>query len=352
MTAKERVLAAINHKETDRVPITFDADAAVYDSLYRYLAVNSKEKLFDRLNVDTWMILPGNFIYTADEDEKEEKTSIWGYRVKVTAHSGGEYDALTFSPLAGKDTIADIDAHNWPSPDLLDFSHFTTEALNHHPRATIGVFTWGAFFISCYVRGMEDLMVDIGSRKKYTDHLFKTINEISHESLRTMLRHHGEDIDIVFMCDDYCSQLGPLFSPGDFKTFVFPYLKQLVDLTHQHNKKFLLHVCGAVRPLLPMIIEAGVDVLEPVQIRAAGMEPAALKKDFGKDICFYGGVDLQQLLPKGSREDVADEVKRLIDILGKDGGYILGPGHTYIQADAPLENILTMYETAFSYQRR
>ena len=165
MTAKERVLAAINHKETDRIPITFDADAAVYDSLYRYLAINSKEKLFDRLNVDTWMILPGNFIYTAMEEEKSEKTSIWGYRVKVTTHSIGHYDALTFSPLTGKDAIADISNHNWPSADLLDFSHFTHEALNHYPRATIGVFTWGAFFIACYVRGMEDLMMDFRMRK-------------------------------------------------------------------------------------------------------------------------------------------------------------------------------------------
>jgi uroporphyrinogen decarboxylase len=351
MTSKERVLAAINHKETDRIPITFDADDAVYELLYKHLMVNSKEKLFDRLNVDTWMILPGNFIYTAGEEQKEEKTSIWGYRVKVTRHSAGHYDALTNSPLAGKNSIADIRAYSWPSPEILDFSHFRYEALNHYNRATIGVFTWGAFFIACYVRGMEDLMIDFASRRKYIDHLFTTINEISAESLNHMLRDHGEDIDIIYMCDDYCSQSGPLFSPADFKTFVFPYLKQLVGITHQYNKKFLLHVCGAVRPLLPLIIKAGVDILEPIQTRAAGMEPSALKKDFGKDICFYGGVDLQQLLPKGTKEQVSEEVKRLIDILGRDGGYILGPGHTYIQADAPLENIFTMYDTAFTYRR-
>jgi uroporphyrinogen decarboxylase len=351
MTSKERVLAAINHKETEQIPVTFDADEAVYNALYQYLMVNSKEKLFDRLNVDTWMILPGNFIYTAEEENKEEKTSIWGYRVRVTQHDAGQYDALTYSPLAGKNTMADIRAYPWPSADILDFSHFTSEALNHFKRATIGVFTWGAFFIACFVRGMEDLMMDFANHKKYIDYLFKTINEISAESLRTMLRDHGEDVDIIYMADDYCSQLGPLFSPADFRTFVFPYLKQLVEITHRYNKKFLLHVCGSVRTLLPMIIEAGVDVLEPIQIRAAGMEPAVLKKDFGKDICFYGGVDLQQILPKGTKEQVADEVKRLSDILGKEGGYILGPGHTYIQADTPLENIMTMYETAHAYRR-
>ena len=351
MTSKERVLAAVNHKETERVPITFDAEENVYEALYEHLQVNSKEKLFDRLNVDTWMLLPGNFMYTADQDHLEEKTSIWGYNIKVTEHSAGTYEALSYSPLAGKDSIDDIKSHQWPKPELLDFSHFTREALNHHDRAIIGVFTWGAFFIACYVRGMEDLMIDFTARRSYIDHLFKTINEISAESLRTMLCEHGEEIDIVYMCDDYCSQFGPLFSPADFKKFVSPYLKELADITHHYGKKFLLHVCGSVRSLLPMIIDTGVDMLEPIQVRAEGMDPPGLKKDFGKDICFYGGVDLQELLPKGSPQQVADEVKRLIDILGEGGGYIFGPGHTYIQADAPLENILTMYETAYAYRR-
>jgi uroporphyrinogen decarboxylase len=130
-----------------------------------------------------------------------------------------------------------------------------------------------------------------------------------------------------------------------------PYLTEICRKVHKHDKKFLLHVCGAVRPLLPMIIEAGVDMLEPIQTSAQGMEPEGLKRDFGKDLCFYGGVDLQRTLCKGTPQQVADEVKRLIDILGKDSGYVIGPGHTYIQIDAPVENIMAMYETAVSYNR-
>ena len=92
-------------------------------------------------------------------------------------------------------------------------------------------------------------------------------------------------------------------------------------------------------------------MLEPIQIRAEGMDPRGLKKDFGKNLCFYGGVDLQHILCRGTPQQVADEVTRLADILGRDGGYIMGPGHTYIQVDAPLENIMTMYETAHTYIR-
>lgn len=346
ITSKQRVLAGVNHQATDRIPITFDAEKEVYATLYDCLKLTTKESLFDRLHVDTWMILPGNFIFPKEEENKAEKTSIWGYRAKVTAYSGGTYDELCFAPLAGKHEIADIRNHDWSGPQTLVFSHFQREAAAHADRAVIGVFTWGAYFIATFVRGMQDLMMDFAMRTDYADHLIKTITEKILAALDTLLEQHGEEIDIVYMADDYCSQRGPMFSPDMFKWYVQPYLKEITTRCHKHGKKFLLHVCGAVRPLLPMIIDAGVDMLEPIQIRATGMEPTGLKQDFGKHLCFYGGVDLQQVLCKGTQQQVADEVRRLIDILGHGGGYILGPGHTYIQIDAPTANILTMYDTA------
>ena len=349
MTSKERVLAAIAHRQPDRTPITFDAEPEVYAALYEHLGLDTKEALFDRLGVDTWMILPGNFMHTADQDALREKTSIWGYRTEVTRYTGGEYDEVCFNPLAGKDTIADINAHNWPAADILDFSHFQAEAQRHSDRAVIGVFTWGAYFIASLVRGLGNLMLDFAMRRDYADRLIKTISEICAEALTAMLESHGEGIDIVYMADDYCSQHATLFSPEDFRHFVVPYLTEFVEIAHRHNKAFLLHCCGAVRALLPMIVDAGVDMLEPIQTHAAGMDPAGLKEDFGRDLCFYGGVDLQETLCRGTRQQVADEVKSLIDTLSRDGGYILGPGHTYIQIDAPLENILTMYDTARTY---
>jgi len=348
--SKQKILDAVNHHQrTGRIPITFDAEKEVYELLYRHLAVKTKEQLFDRLNVDTWMILPKNFIYSETERNKTEKTAIWGQKMRVTQYSGGAYDELFYSPLAGKHELSDIDNHSWPSLDTLDFSHFTDEAQQHSERAIIGVFTWGAYFIASFVRGMEDLMVDFASREKYASHLIGAISERILAFLDQMLESHGAGVDIVYMADDYCSQQGPMFSPATFKQIVMPYLTKVAQKIHKHNKKFLLHVCGAVRPLLPLIIDAGVDMLEPIQIRANGMNPADLKKDFGRDICFYGGVDLQEVLCKGTPTEVADEVKRLIDLLGHNGGYVFGPGHTYIQIDAPLENIMSMYETAYNY---
>jgi uroporphyrinogen decarboxylase len=350
VNSKQRILAAVNHRASDRTPITFDAEKEVYAALQARLGAPTKEALFDRLNVDTWMILPKNFVYPESETDKSEKTSIWGYRAKVTAYSGGTYDEAAYRPLAGRNELSDIRNHAWPTRDTLGFSHYPAEAAAHSDRAVIGVFTWGAFHIAALIRGMEDLMMDFALRREYSDHLIKTVAEKTFMFLDIMLASCGKGVDIIYMADDYCSQQGPLFSPSLFKELIAPYLRRIADRVHAHDKKFLLHVCGAVRPLLPMIVDAGVDMLEPIQIRAEGMDPAGLKKDFGARICFYGGVDLQQVLCRATPQGVADEVKRLIDILGRDGGYILGPGHTYIQADAPLANILAMYETAAAYR--
>ncbi len=349
-TSKERVLNAVQHQTADRIPVTFDAEKEVYDMLYQNLDISSKEALFDRLNVDTWMILPRNFIYPDEEHRKPEKTSIWGYKSRVTPYSGGTYDELFYSPLAGKDRIEDIKNHLWPSDDMVGFEHYPAEIEAHQNRAILGVFTWGAYFIATHMRGLENLMIDFALRKDYADILINTIAEKSMVYLKKMLENYGEGVDIIFMADDYCSQQGPLFSPAAFRQFVMPYLTRMVKLVHKHDKKFLLHVCGAVRPLIPMIIEAGVDMLEPIQTRATGMEPEGLKQDFGRDLSFYGGMDLQQILCKGTQQEVEAEARHLIDVLGKDGGYVFGPGHTYIQIDAPFANIMAMYQTAASYR--
>ena len=342
-------MAAVNHTTLDRTPITFDAEKEVYAAMHEHLGTETKEALFDRLRVDTWMILPQNFIYAEEEAARVEKTALWGYRTCVARYSAGTYDELCYSPLAGRDSLADIDKHAWPADDALGFSHFSKEAKAHGDRAIIGVFTWGAYFVASFVRGMEDLMMDFAARKDYAHHLIDRITERMLVFLDNMLAGYGDGLDIIYMADDYCSQLGPLFSPAVFREFVAPYLRVVAEKVHKHDKQFLLHVCGAVRPLLPMIIDAGVDMLEPIQVRAEGMEPKGLKRDFGKDICFYGGVDLQRVLCRGTPQTVSEEVKRLIDVLGDGGGYVLGPGHTYIQIDAPIENIMAMYETAREY---
>jgi len=351
VTSKQRVLATVNHTVADRTPITFDGQQEVYDALYKHLGLKTREELFDFLHCDTWLMVPKNYGAVETDAGKREKFTIWGWKTQTATYSGGQYEELAWSPLAGKDELSAIDKHPWPDPAIQDYSQFASVIAAHKDRAIITASSWGAYFISSFIRGMEGIMMDFAINHAYAEKLIGAIAERMLLMEERMLTCKGaEGIDIVYMADDYCSQRAPLFSPDAFKRFVTPYLRKVVDKAHKHGKKFLLHVCGAVRPLLPMIIDCGVDMLEPIQIRAEGMEPAGLKRDFGKHICFYGGVDLQQVLCLGTPQTVSDEVKRLIDILGKDGGYVLGPGHTYIQVDAPIENILAMYKTAYEHR--
>ncbi|MFB3906536.1 MAG: uroporphyrinogen decarboxylase family protein [Acidobacteriota bacterium] len=352
MNSKERVLRAVQHQApVDRTPITFDAEKEVFEALYDHFGDRSRENLFDRLGCDTWMVLPTNYINFAEDAGKTEKTTIWGWKSVVMKYVGGTYEELCFSPLAGKDDLSDIDRYSWPDPDVQDFSHFASEIAAHKDRAIIAASSYGSYFIASFLRGMEGILIDFASNERYAERLISVISERVIAFLQNMLDRAGDGIDIVYMADDYCGQHGPLFGPAAFKRFVVPYLSRVVDLAHRHGKKFLLHVCGGVRPLLPMIIDCGVDMLEPIQVRARGMDPVGLKRDFGKHLCFYGGLDLQEVLRCGTPEPVREETRFLIDTLGQDGGYVFGPGHTYIQVDAPIENIIAMYETAQTWPR-
>ena len=215
-------------------------------------------------------------------------------------------------------------------------------------RAIIAHITHGAYFNATFLRGMEQFLVDMVLNEALAEGIIERAADYLFRSLDRLLEQASEGFDIFYLADDYCMASGPLFSPDVFKRLIKPYLRRIADTLHAHDKKFLLHVCGSVRLLLPEIIDSGVDMLEPIQHRAAGMDLKELKREFGADLCFYGSVDLLETLNKGSVKDVQKEVRRNMKILGKDGGLVIGPGHTYIQIDAPLENILAMYETAYN----
>jgi len=351
MNSRERVLSAVNHRQPDRVPITFDAEPVVYDLLYEHFGIDSRAGLWDSLHVDTW--LEGPVI----NDPRERKLDSglfqnrWGYRTKHQPYTvddkTGYYDDIVYHPLAGIETVAELDSYDWPEADLLDFRHLNELRRKQPDRAIIAHITHGSYFNATFLRGMEQFLVDLAVHPELAEALVERATSYLLEALDRLLEQAPDGFDIFYLADDYCMDSGPLFSPDLFKDLIKPYLRQVSDRVHRHGKKFLLHVCGSVRLLLPEIIDSGVDILEPIQRRSAGMGLESLKKEFGRDLCFYGSVDLLQTLNKGTVEDVRNEVRRNIEILAPGGGFIIGPGHTYIQIDSPLENILAMYETAY-----
>jgi len=150
-------------------------------------------------------------------------------------------------------------------------------------------------------------------------------------------------IDLYLLISDLGSQAGPLVSLAMFRAFAAPYLKEMIDCIHALGAKVLFHSCGSIAAFIPDLIALGVDVLDPIQPVSPAMQPEALKSAFGDRLCFHGGIDMQNLLPHGTATEVRKEVRRFSEVLGRGGGYILGPAHLF-QPDVPPENILAVYQ--------
>jgi uroporphyrinogen decarboxylase len=157
-------------------------------------------------------------------------------------------------------------------------------------------------------------------------------------------------IDILRIADDLAMQDRLLMSPASFDRHLGPRIARLVDLAHAHGVKVMFHSCGAVVPLIDRLIALGVDILDPIQVRATGMDPAYLKETFGDRITLHGAIDTQYVLPRGTPDDVRRDVRRMIEILSPGGGFILAPSHV-LQTDVTTENIVALYETAFECYR-
>lgn len=192
-------------------------------------------------------------------------------------------------------------------------------------------------------------MVDTITDPEFAHALIEKILKVQIEMYGYLLDQVGEYIDIVESGDDYGSQQSLLISPDAYREFIFPARKKLNKAIRQKapQAKIYLHSCGAIADIIEDLIDCGVDILNPVQTSAVGMDPVTLKDKFGDRICFHGAVDTQKAMT-GSIEQVEDEVKRLIDILGRDGGFILSSCN-HIQSDIPPENVARMFEFAAEY---
>jgi uroporphyrinogen decarboxylase len=350
MNSRERVLTAVAHKEPDRVPLTVDMQHEVEVDLYRHFGITTRAELWDKLHIDTWLV--GAKIADPDPGAAVpagESKSIWGYRSREVSYGKGSYSEMVHFPLAGGDlTRQRIDAHIYPDTAQVTVDPIRTARAAPPDRAIIAHLSHGGYFNATFMRGLEQYLMDLYIDYPTAEYFVRRICEFVVPAVQKLVDEAADAFDIYYIADDYCDATRPLFSPEIFRKLVKPYLTEIATIIHKADKKFLLHVCGAVREILPDIIDAGVDILEPIQTSATGMAVEGLKRDFGKDITFYGSMDLVSVLNRCTPDEVRDVTRKHMRVLGKDGGLILGPGHTYIQVDAPLANILAMYETAYT----
>ena len=192
-----------------------------------------------------------------------------------------------------------------------------------------------------FLRGLEDILSDLHTEPGFVHELMQGVNEYNLTTMKFI--HDNFKFDGIVLSDDYGSQKSMLFSPKDWRKFIKPYLSKMISVAKQYNWIMFLHSCGYIKPIIKDLIEIGVDILHPAQPET--MDIFELKKEFGKDITFCGGVSTQQLLPFGEPEEIRKEVRLLKDTMGKKGGYILDTGIQII-ADVPLKNIIALIDEA------
>jgi len=349
VNSRNLVLTALARREPSRVPVDYWGTRETDELLCRHFGVASKDEMLKKLGVDLRYIFPD---YTGPRLRSFPDGSyddLWGVRRKIIKTAQGTYEHTVFSPLSGINTIDEIEAWSPPSPDWYDYSSLDAQCDRYQDYATVVVGDrtnrTSVLHQAIYLRGVQQALTDPIRNPEFTQRLFEEITGFYLEVNRRCFEAAGDRIDIFMMGDDMGTQEGLLVSPRIFRHFIKPCLAEHVKLAKQYGLKVMLHCCGAIRRLIPDFIEMGIDILNPIQVRARDMNPSDLKRDFGDRLSFHGSIDIQWTLPRGTPEDVRAEVKERVQTLGKGGGFIICSTHN-IQGDTPLQNILAMYDEA------
>ena len=379
MNGVERVSAAIARKKTDRAPLSYEATYEVTESLIEHFQLHKTKdpgstgsvsnqptsgqkkyglfheiRLQKLLGVDQTILTcptnPANTIGNwwglplVKKFPDGKLLGAWDIKFQEIQYSCGAYIEIDSHPLSGERTLSELEAHPSPSLDLWDFEGLK-ELVAQYDTFYIWLGVNGCFDFARFMRGTEDFLVDLAITPEKAEVLLDKVNDLAIAYFDACMAQIGGKVHGVYCGDDFGTQRGLIISPDMWRTFIKPRYNKLISHIKAHGLKYCHHTCGGVKPIIPDLIEIGVDVLNPIQPLAVGMEPEAIAEEFGKAITFYGGIDEQRTLPKGSRDDVIKEVKDRLATLGKYGGYIVAPSHSF-QPDTPIENVLAVYETA------
>jgi uroporphyrinogen decarboxylase len=295
-----------------------------------------------------------NFNYTQPDtgpDTDGYMCTMWGAKRQEKDPGDGLPNEIL--PFTEESTVDDVHEHAWPDPKKLDYSGVREQCQKHQGKyATFGA-PWSPFFHEVgWLIGQETLFVWMGTKPDVVHAIFQHVVDYEIEASRGFLEAADGMLDITYFGNDFGTQRGLFISPQMWQEFIRTPLKRFFDISHDYGCKVMQHSCGAIRDIIPFLIEDGVNILDPIQVAATGMDLAGLVRDFGTDLCFHGGVDTQQTLPFGSTEDVRTKVRSYLHLTREDGGYILCGSQEFME-DIPLENILAMYdENQNSVQQR
>ena len=367
MNPRERVLAAFRRQPVDRLPTDMCAEPGIQEQLFQHFGIGggppgpswgprlclsypAREtaallKLWDLLGIDGTLFVGIPYVGSRRRFDGDIYYIEWGIGYQSQSYGSGSYNEIVVNPLAGCETISDLEEFSWPHPDEYDYSAMPDVIAECGNRA-VGLGWMAPFYYHNLLRGLELSLMDPLLRPEFTHYLMDKITTFLVDHHRRALEASQGLVDMVHVSDDFGSQRGMLISPQLFDEFYRPYVQRCIDLAKSFDVLVFHHDDGDIRRVLPSLVEMGIDVLNPVQWRCGDWDLVDLKERLGSRICFHGALDVQQTLPFGTPDDVRAEVKWLIETLASDGtGFVVGPGHN-LQPGTPTENIIALYEAA------
>jgi uroporphyrinogen decarboxylase len=380
MNSRERTITALNHKEPDCIPLDLGGTIVssiaknAYVNLKKYLGIKVEdvkildhvqqlpyldEELLRKLGVDVRMV---RMDYDKNTEQKYIKKGDYYYYydrwgAELGMPKNGHYFDYVGFPI-NHIYMKELDDYKWPELDdkeliqkLKQKAKFLYESTDYALTGT-AVFGGGVFEQPARIMGMERFLTSIALDKKFANKAMEKVTELYIENCRRYLDEIGKYIQVFVYWNDISGQRGPLISPEIYRRLIKPKDKRIIMMVKSRtDAKVFYHCCGAIRDFIPDFIEIGVDILNPVQVSAAGMDTADLKKRFGNDISFWGGgCDTQRILPFGTPDEIREEVRRRIGVLAEGGGFVFSTVHN-IQNEVPPENIIAMFE-AFNEFRK
>ena len=353
MTSKERIRATLAHRETDRVPTTMQCVETAWKNLRDYLNVETNEEVMQHFEIDTRIMDIPPYIgpeLTPFQNEQGETvyTHPFGYQY-IQKWNGIEYNSCVITrPYSAITTMKNFERfEGWYNPDYFDYNAVTAFVKKYEDKA-IRIGWPGPYQVFAMLYGEEAFYINMYEEPDLLKAMLDKFCSLSYEMYERMYDAANGKIDMIRCCDDYGTQISTLFSPSMWNEFFAENTKMFVEQAHRHGAYYMQHSCGAVRGILSNLVACGIDALEPVQ-KVPGMEADHLKEDFGKQICFQGGVDTQYILPYGTPEEVFAETTRIIRVFYNQGGYILC-GSQDFEGDVPPQNIEALYEAGRQFK--
>jgi len=344
MTPRERWSAVLTRQQPDRVPMDYWATPEATANLIEHLQCSNQREMLQKLHVDYVVKVEPNYVGPSLRNGFDP----FGRGYQDVDYGAGVYRECVYHPLAQYSSIEEIKKnYTWPSPDWWDYSRIPEQARGNEVYPIQGGGS-EPFWAYKELRGDEQAYKDLLLHPEMARYCLDKLFDLAYEDSRRIFEQIPGQVLVTYVAEDLGGQTGLLISPSHIREFLIPGMKRMISLAHEAGACAFHHDDGNCRRVIPDLIEAGIDVLNPIQWRAKGMEREGLKRDFGDRLIFHGAMDNQYTLPFGSVEEVRQEVLDNLRILGAGGGYILAPCHN-IQPITPPQNVVAMYETCYEH---